>query len=199
VRAISFTPQRSVPIRYSARRHLGEAHWFWAADIERWVADPEQIEVGKPPRPTMYGEVVAWGRSRLDRLVQALASTPDDVPARIWALDESDHTVAFIRRHQVQEAAVHHRKCKSAARDSVPDPIDPEAGPARPRQRPKRPQTPSHRPGRIGRDRNRPSRLRALLFRTTDALAQNNHRPSQAHRLWGKGRAPGKVFTCSYF
>jgi hypothetical protein len=42
-------------------------------------------------------------------------------------MDESDHTVGFIRRHQVQETAVHRWDMQSAASNSDPDPIDPEA------------------------------------------------------------------------
>ena len=40
-------------------------------------------------------------------MVQLLASTADDVPVWTWALEEADHNVGFVRRHQVQEAAVH--------------------------------------------------------------------------------------------
>ena len=55
-----------------------------------------------------------------------LESTADDVPVWTWALDESDHNVGFVRRHQVQEAAVHRWDMQSAAATSTPDPVDPE-------------------------------------------------------------------------
>jgi len=106
--------------------HLGEVHWFWATDIEQRARDPEQVEAGKPARPATYADAITWGRSQLDHLVRALKSTPDDVPVWTWALEEPDHTVGFIRRHQVQEAAVHRWDMQSAARNSIPDPIDGE-------------------------------------------------------------------------
>lgn len=106
--------------------HLGEVHWFWAADIEQRASDPERVEMGKPARPETYSETIAWGRSQLGHLVHALESTPDDVTVWTWALDESDHTVGFIRRHQAQEAAVHRWDIQSAAREDVPGAIDAE-------------------------------------------------------------------------
>jgi uncharacterized protein (TIGR03083 family) len=107
--------------------HLGEVHWFWATDVELRAADPGQFEAGKPHRPAVYEEVVSWGRSQLDRLLDVLAATPDDVSVWTWALDESDRTVGFIRRHQVQETAVHRWDLQDAATTDDPDPIGVEA------------------------------------------------------------------------
>jgi uncharacterized protein (TIGR03083 family) len=107
--------------------HLGEVQWFWAAITEQRATAPEQVEAGKPARPRTYAETIAWGRSQLDRLAHVLQSTPDNVPVWTWAPDESRHNVGFIRRHQVQEAAVHRWDIQSAASDRIPDPIDPEA------------------------------------------------------------------------
>lgn len=87
--------------------HLGEVHWFWATDVETRAVDPETIEQGKPQRPAAYSDIVSWGRAQADRLLDALGATPDDVTVWTWALDDSDHNVGFVRRHQVQEAAVH--------------------------------------------------------------------------------------------
>lgn len=106
--------------------HLGEVHWFWAADIEERATNPEQVERGKPARPRAYTEVIAWGRSQLDHLTKALESTPDDVPVWTWALEEPDHTVGFVRRHQAQETGVHRWDMQSAASNAIPDPIDAE-------------------------------------------------------------------------
>jgi uncharacterized protein (TIGR03083 family) len=106
--------------------HLGEVHWFFATDIEQRASDPEQVEVGKPARPKTYADLITWGKSQLDRLARVLESTPDDVVVWTWALDESGHNVGFVRRHQVQEAAVHRWDMQSAATNTVPDPIDPE-------------------------------------------------------------------------
>jgi uncharacterized protein (TIGR03083 family) len=104
--------------------HLGEVHWFWATDIELRATSPEEIEASKPVRPTTYEHATAWGRSQLDRMLEILKSTPDGVPVWTWALGESDRTVGFIRRHQVQETAVHRWDLQSAAAGVDPDPID---------------------------------------------------------------------------
>ena len=107
--------------------HLGEVHWFWSALIEHRATAPEQAEEGKPARPHTYAETIAWGRSQLGRLAHGLQSTPDDAAVWTWALSESQHNVGFIRRHQVQEVAVHRWDMQSAASDRTPDPIDPES------------------------------------------------------------------------
>ncbi len=41
--------------------------------------------------------------------------------------DDADHSVRFVRRHQVQETAVHRWDMQSAASDGIPDPIGAEA------------------------------------------------------------------------
>jgi hypothetical protein len=79
-----------------------------------------------PARPAAYEAAIEWGRSQVDRLCSVLEATGDDVHVWTWALDESDHNVAFVRRHQVQEAAVHRWDMQSAATKGSADPIDPE-------------------------------------------------------------------------
>jgi hypothetical protein len=59
-------------------------------------------------------------------MIRILEATPDDEQVWTWALQESDHNVAFIRRHQVQEAAVHRWDIEQAATGSA-EPIDAEA------------------------------------------------------------------------
>lgn len=105
--------------------HLGETHWFWGTDIEQRATGPEEIEQAKPDRPARYGDVIAWGRAQTDRMIALLEATPDDVPVWTWALDGSDRNVGFIRRHQVQEAAVHRWDIEGAATGG-PRPIEPE-------------------------------------------------------------------------
>jgi uncharacterized protein (TIGR03083 family) len=96
--------------------HLGEVHWFWATAIEARASDPAQVDKAKPPRPSEHRELIAWGRSQADRLLQILQGTGDGISVWTWALEESDHSVGFIRRHQVQEAAVHRWDIQTAAR-----------------------------------------------------------------------------------
>ena len=107
--------------------HLGEVHWFWATIIELRASEPDEAEKLKPPRPPEYPELVAWGRSQADRMISILEANDDATPVWTWALNESDHSVGFIRRHQVQEAAVHRWDLQNAATNGAADPIDPEA------------------------------------------------------------------------
>jgi uncharacterized protein (TIGR03083 family) len=104
--------------------HLAEVHWFWATDVEDRATDPAQLEGKKPARPEGYEDLLAWGRAQAERLVQVLEATPDDVPVWTWALDEADHNVGFVRRHQVQEAAVHRWDMQKAVDSDGPDAID---------------------------------------------------------------------------
>jgi uncharacterized protein (TIGR03083 family) len=106
--------------------HLAEVHWFWATDVELRATDPDTVEALKPDRPTGYDELVAFGRAQADRLVAALDATPDDVPVWSWALEEADHSVGFVRRHQVQEAAVHRWDLEQAS-TGEPAPIETDA------------------------------------------------------------------------
>jgi uncharacterized protein (TIGR03083 family) len=106
--------------------HLGEVHWFWATDVEQRATDWESVEKRKPARPGTYLDTIAWGRSQLDRLLHFLESTPDGVTVWTWAPQESSHNVAFVRRHQAQEAAVHRWDLQSAAGTGSPAPIDAE-------------------------------------------------------------------------
>ena len=87
--------------------HLGEVHWFWGTDVELRASTPDEIEPRKPSRPDAYDELVRWGRDQADRLVDLLERTGDDVPVWTWALSDAEHDVGFVRRHQVQEVAVH--------------------------------------------------------------------------------------------
>lgn len=103
--------------------HLGETHWFWGTDIEMRASDPEEVERSKPERPGGYGDLVAWGRAQADRMIRLLEATPDSVAVWTWALDESSHDVGFVRRHQVQEAAVHRWDIEAAA-TGRPQPIE---------------------------------------------------------------------------
>jgi uncharacterized protein (TIGR03083 family) len=104
--------------------HLGEVHWFWGTDIEMRAANPADVEKAKPSRPDSgYGDLVAWARAQADRMLGLLEATADDVPVWTWALQDEQHNVGFIRRHQVQEAAVHRWDMQAAA-TGIGDPID---------------------------------------------------------------------------
>lgn len=106
--------------------HLGEVHWFWTTIIESRATGPEDAEKTKPSRPTAYNDLLTWGQAQADHMVDVLKSTGEDVQVWTWALEESDHSVGFIRRHQVQEAAIHRWDLQNAATSTNPDPIEPE-------------------------------------------------------------------------
>ncbi|HSS12043.1 MAG TPA: maleylpyruvate isomerase family mycothiol-dependent enzyme [Acidimicrobiales bacterium] len=105
-------------------RHLGEVHWFWGTDIETRPTDPDSIEAAKPARPAGYQELIAWGRGQAERMISLLEQNDDTTT--VWTWSPPDQTVGFIRRHQVQEAAVHRWDMQNAATQCSPDPIDPE-------------------------------------------------------------------------
>jgi len=104
--------------------HLGEVHWFWATDIEMRARDPDSVEAAKPGRPAEYLELVAWGRAQADRLLSVLEHADDSTT--VWTWSPPHQTVGFVRRHQVQEAAVHRWDIQRAATQAPPDPVDPE-------------------------------------------------------------------------
>ena len=105
--------------------HLGEVHWFWATDVELGATSPDQVEAAKPSRPEDFGALVAWGQEQTAFLLRVLESTPDDRRVWTWALDDGDQNVGFVRRHQVQEAALHRWDLELAV-SGAPQPIDPE-------------------------------------------------------------------------
>lgn len=104
--------------------HLGEVHWFWATDIEMRATDPDTVEAAKPDRPATYQDVLAFGRAQADHMISVLEQNDDATV--VWTWSPPHQTVGFIRRHQVQEAAVHRWDLQNAATGS-PDAIDPEA------------------------------------------------------------------------
>ena len=103
--------------------HLSEVHWFFTTIIEQRITEHASMtEIKRLERPTAFGDLVALGRTNLDRLVGVLRATPDATAVWTWAPDQS---VGFIRRHQVQEAAVHRWDMQNAARHGPPQPIEP--------------------------------------------------------------------------
>jgi uncharacterized protein (TIGR03083 family) len=105
--------------------HLGEVHCFWGSIIETRATDPATVEAAKPPRPSGYDELVAWGRGQGERMISLLEQNDD--ATKVWTWSPAHQTVGFIRRHQVQEAAVHRWDLQQAAGQAPPDPIDAEA------------------------------------------------------------------------
>ncbi len=95
--------------------HLAEVHWFWSTIVEeRLSAPPEESR-----RPTRVGddELIKRFRSGAHHLIEVLERAPDDASVWTWAPAQQD--VAFVARHQVQEAAVHHWDAAHATGERV--------------------------------------------------------------------------------
>jgi uncharacterized protein (TIGR03083 family) len=84
--------------------HLTDVHWFWGTIVEGLLEAPPD-EGLRPPRPDDAGLVAAF-RAGAERLVRVLHEADQSAHCWTWAGWKQD--VAFVTRHQVQEAAVHH-------------------------------------------------------------------------------------------
>jgi uncharacterized protein (TIGR03083 family) len=91
--------------------HLSEVHWFWGTIAEERLAAPPE-DSRRPPRPADE-DLVDGFVSGAARLVQVLRQADQSASCWTWAPRQQD--VAFITRHQVQEAAVHHWDAVHAA------------------------------------------------------------------------------------
>lgn len=84
--------------------HLTEVQWFWATIVAERLSAPPDAE--RRPARAESDQLVPALRSATDRLVRVLAAAPANDHVYTWAPAQQD--VAFVLRHQVQEAAVHH-------------------------------------------------------------------------------------------
>ena len=95
--------------------HLTEVHWFWSTIAEERPASlPDESQ--RPPRVADAALVDVF-EAGAARLVAVLAAADQSAPCWTWAPQQQD--VAFITRHQVQEAAVHHWDVVHAAGGSL--------------------------------------------------------------------------------
>ena len=84
--------------------HLTEVHWFWGTIVAEQLPSPPD-EGRRPPRPDDAGLVDAFKAGAV-KLVEVLRESDQSAPCWTWAGWQQD--VAFVTRHQVQEAVVHH-------------------------------------------------------------------------------------------
>jgi uncharacterized protein (TIGR03083 family) len=91
--------------------HLTEVHWFWATIAGELLTEPPD-ESRRPPRPRDE-ELVDQFTKGAARLCDVLRHA--DQSARCWTWAGWKQDVAFVTRHQVQEAAVHHWDAAHAA------------------------------------------------------------------------------------
>ena len=96
-------------------RHLTEVHWFWGTIVEeRLDAPPAE---SRRPGPVRDDELVDAFVAGAARLVEVLREADQSASCWTWAGWRQD--VAFVTRHQVQEAAVHHWDAVHAAGDAL--------------------------------------------------------------------------------
>jgi uncharacterized protein (TIGR03083 family) len=95
--------------------HLTEVHWFWAKIVAELPSEPPEDEAG-PDRPPPE-ELIARFLAGAEHLVRVLAAA--DPNASCWTWAPTQQNTAFVLRHQVQEAAVHHWDAEHAAGRNV--------------------------------------------------------------------------------
>jgi uncharacterized protein (TIGR03083 family) len=91
--------------------HVTEVHWFWGTIAEERLAEPPPEE--RRPARVPDDELVDHFVTGAERLVGMLGAADQD--AAVWTWFPPQQDVAFITRHQVQEAAVHHFDAANAA------------------------------------------------------------------------------------
>jgi uncharacterized protein (TIGR03083 family) len=92
-------------------RHVTEVHWFWATIAEERLSIPPEDDQRPAGAPTE--QLIETFRAGADRLVNVLRAANGEDAVWTWAPAQQD--IAFITRHQVQEAAVHHWDAVHAA------------------------------------------------------------------------------------
>ena len=84
--------------------HVTEVHWFWRTIVAELLPEPPE-DTRRPPRPP-DDELLDTFLAGADALVETLRAASQ--PARCWTWFPPQQDVAFVTRHQVQEAGVHH-------------------------------------------------------------------------------------------
>jgi uncharacterized protein (TIGR03083 family) len=91
--------------------HLHEVHDFWRTIVERRLQDPSEVPE-ELDQPEDFGELLGAFRKGAAGLVASLREADPSEPVWTWA---SQKDVAFVSRHQAQEAAVHRWDAETAA------------------------------------------------------------------------------------
>lgn len=90
--------------------HIRGVHFFWGSVVEGLVADPDTVP--NLSRPDSEAELLADYRQGVDRIASVLGTANQNAPIWTWSHQKD---VAFVTRHQVQEAAVHRWDAETAA------------------------------------------------------------------------------------
>ena len=100
--------------------HVSEVHWFWRTIAGERLSEPVD-ESRRPVRPA-DDHLLETFLSGAEELVETLRTADQSSACWTWFPPQQD--VAFITRHQVQEAAVHHFDAANAAGHGIE--IDPQ-------------------------------------------------------------------------
>ncbi len=106
-------------------QHLTAVQTGWAEIVEHPADDPTEAFTAGAATRDQAGtteQLVALGREKMDRMLDVFASA--DPQQRTWTWS-TQQDVAFVTRHQVQEAAIHRWDAQTAIGASV-DPIAPD-------------------------------------------------------------------------
>lgn len=90
--------------------HIREVHYFWGSMVDGLIDDPNQVP--EIDRPTDNDQLLADYRDGVTWMADILSKADQAVPIWTWSHQKD---VAFVTRHQVQEAAVHHWDAEMAA------------------------------------------------------------------------------------
>lgn len=95
--------------------HVTDVQWFWATIVEERLPEPPH-EDRRPPRAPQADLIPALA-AQTAHLVRALRQA--EPATRVWTWAPAQQDVAFVARHQVQEAAVHHWDAANAAGQAI--------------------------------------------------------------------------------
>lgn len=90
--------------------HVREVHYFWGSMVDGLLTDSEAVP--DLERPTDSSDLLADYRRGVNWLVHVLGRADQTAPIWTWSHQKD---VAFVTRHQVQEAAVHRWDAEIAA------------------------------------------------------------------------------------
>ncbi len=95
--------------------HLTQVHWFWATIVESHLTN--EADVPAHPARAARERLIDQFRIGAEHLVTVLRTA--DQSEHVWTWAPAHQNVAFITRHQVQEAAVHHWDAADAVGDEM--------------------------------------------------------------------------------
>jgi uncharacterized protein (TIGR03083 family) len=96
-------------------QHVTDVHWFWTKIATERPSGPP--DTSDRPARVPDEQLVDTFLAGAERMVRELRAA--DQSARCWTWAPHQQDVAFITRHQVQEAAVHHWDAVDAAGGSL--------------------------------------------------------------------------------